>query len=183
MTHEEFFDRISGILGPIGCRPDDGEDYRDPPLEVIRYDLRPVRLHWFPVLGHALSVVAFVRQPADLSSSSSDLRRLLDRIGRAVHGRYPPWPKGGPGLVIGLTSVVISPEPIGPADEESLASAIPRERRSRIIPLALIRVNLGQEAMAIAPAPDLKDLFPEPFAIADEMSQSLGRFVPPLELG
>ena len=182
MTHEEFFDRIDEALGPIGCRADDGEDYRAPPLDVIRYDLRAVRLHWMPVIGKALSVVAFVRQPIDLSSAPSDLRRLVERLGRAVHGRYPPWPRGGPGLVVGLTTVLISPEPIGPADEGRLAEALPQGRRSRIIPMSLIRVNLGQEAMAIAPGPDMRPLFPEPFAIADELSRSLGRFVPPLEL-
>jgi hypothetical protein len=182
MTHEEFFTRIAAPLGAIGCRTEDGEDYHEPPLDVVRYEVRPVRIHWLPVLGRALSVVAFVRQPVDLSSSAADSRLLLDRVRRAVHGRFPPWPKGGPGLVIGLTTVVLTPEPIGPADEGVLAGTISSDRRSRVIPMGLIRINLGQEAMAIAPSPDMRDLFPEPVSIADELSRALGRFVPPLEL-
>jgi hypothetical protein len=182
MTHEEFFGRITTRLGEIGCRTEDGEDYRNPPLDVIRYEVRPVRIHWFPVLGRALSVVAFVRHPVDLSSSTADARLVLDRVRRAVNGRFPSWPKGGPGLAIALTTVIITPEPIGPADEDVLVRAIPTDRRSRIIPMGLIRINLGQEAMAIARGPEMSDLFPEAASIADEFSGTLGRFVPLLEL-
>lgn len=182
MTYEEYFDQISTLLEPLALRTDDGEDFRDPPLEVFRYEVRKVRLHWLPVLGRALGVVATVRQPDDLGFDPESYRQLLTRVARAAHGRYPPWPSGGPGLVIGLTTIVLTDDPIGLRDEQQLALALPTDQKSRVVPLGLFRINLEQEALAFAIGPSPRDLFPEPFVLADGLSTTLGRFVPPLEL-
>ncbi|RUL89509.1 hypothetical protein [Tautonia sociabilis] len=182
MTHEQFFGRIEAILRPMGFQEDDGEEFLDPPLDVLRYESRKTRLHWVPVLGRALGVVAIARQPVDLSGSPPDQRRLIERLSRAVHGRFPPWPRGGSGLVIGLTAVVLTPAPIRFDEEETLGSALAVDRRSRVVPLGLLRINLGQEAMAVAVGPAPLEVFPEPVALADGLAEHLGRFVPPLEL-
>ena len=178
MTEPEFFERIAALLGPLGAVEDDGEEFREPPLDVLRYDRRVVRMHWAPVVGTALSVVATVRQPVDVGLAGNGYARLLDRLSRAVIGRYPSWPRGRAGLVVALTAIVLTPEPIAPDDERRLASSLPADRRGRVVTLGAIRVNLGQEAMAAALSPGPRDLFPEPYVLADGLAESLRRFVP-----
>ncbi|MEW4567070.1 hypothetical protein AB1L88_04315 [Tautonia sp. JC769] len=182
MTYEEFFDLCSRLLRPLHCSCDDGEDFQDPPLDVLRYEVRAVRLHWIPVVGRALSVVAIVHQPRDVTATAASHRELLLRVARAVHGRYPPWPSGGPGFVVGLTTVVVTTDPVTPSDEQFLPLALPSPSRTRVVPMGLIRVNLEQEAFAFAIGPSPQDLFPEAVTLADGFSQVLGRFVPPLDL-
>lgn len=182
MTYEEFFEECSQLLRPLHYSSDDGEEFRDPPLDVLRYEVRKVRLHWIPILGRALGVVAIIHQPKDVTASAASHRELLLRVSRAVHGRYPPWPSGGPGLVIGLTTVIVTTDLIAPQDEQFLALALPGPPRSRIVPMGLLRVNLEQEAFAFAIGPSPQDLFPEAMTLADGLSRVLGRFVPPLDL-
>jgi len=96
----------------------------------------------------------------------------------AVNGRFPPSRRLGLGGV-GLTVVVLTPEPIAAEDDEVLKAALGGATgRSRVVPLGLIRINLGQEAMSfqIAQGPD--DLFPEPVALADALTVKFRRFVP-----
>ena len=57
MIEDELFARITPVLRPLGAVPDEGEEFREPPLDVLRYYHRPVRLHWVPVLGRGTSVV------------------------------------------------------------------------------------------------------------------------------
>ncbi len=182
MIEPEFLDRIGTLLEPIGATPDEGESFRDPILDVLRYDRRPIRLHWFPVLGRALSVVAVVRNPLDITFTLAGYRELLNRTARAVHSRFPPWPRGGPGFAITLTTVVLTPEPITPEDEAKLQQAFPEHRRSRVVPIAIIRANLGQEAMAIAFNAIDQEMIPEPFTLVDGFSDVLRQFVPPTDL-
>jgi hypothetical protein len=85
------------------------------------------------------------------------------------------------GLVIGLTVLVLTPEPIGPDDDATLGQILgglsARRTRTRAVPLGLLRVNLGQEALAFALVPGPAGLFAEPEALADALSLHLRRFV------
>ena len=185
MIEDDFFELIDPILRPTGSIAEDGEDYRDPPLDVLRYYRRPVRLHWVPWFGRALSVVAVVRQPLDIGLSVADYQRFLTRLAMAVNGRFPPWQKQGPrGLVIGLTTVVLTPEPIGPEDDPILGQVLGSlgRGRTRAVPFGVIRVNLGQEATSFALAKSDDQLFPEPLLLADALTERLRRFVPLMEL-
>jgi hypothetical protein len=209
MIEEQFFDAIDPVLRGTGAVVEAGEEFRTPPLEVLRYYFRPVRLHWLPFLGRASSVVAVVRQPVDVGFRPDDYRIFLTRIARAVNGRFPPWTwtwtwsgsgtgrrrwlrpwlwwrgrdrSASGGLVIGLTALVLTPEPIGPDDDATLQQLLgtlsARHTRTRTVPLGLLRVNLGQEALAFALAPGPAGLFVEPEALADALSLRLRRFVP-----
>jgi hypothetical protein len=180
MIEDELFAWIDPVLRALGSTPEVGEEFREPPLDVLRYYHRPVRLSWVPVLGRAVSVVAVARQPIDVGLSIEGYRRFLKRLALAVNGRYPPWRRGG--LIIGLTVVVLTPEPIAPDDDATLREALggPARTGTRAVPLGFIRLNLGQEAMALALASGPDGLFPEPEALADALTPHFRRFVPVL---
>jgi hypothetical protein len=155
-----------------------GEEFREPPLAVIRYYRRLVRLSWIPILGQSQSVVAVVRQPVDVDGSAAGYKRLLIRLAMAANGRFPPWR----GLVIGLTALILTPEPIGPGDDAMLGEVIGTKlRRMRVVPFGIIRANLGQEAMAMAVSASPDGLFTEPIRLADLLCEHLRRFVPLVE--
>ena len=67
--------------------------------------------------------------------------------------------------------MILTPEPIGPEDDATLTrilgSLSALKTRTRAVPLGLLRVNLGQEALAFALAPGPDRLFGEPEALAD----------------
>jgi hypothetical protein len=84
--------------------------------------------------------------------------------------------------MIGLTVVVLTPEPIGPDDDTVLSKALAPAVRTRVVPLGLLRVNLGQEAMAMALTSSPDSLFPEPVALADALTVKLRRFVSLLDV-
>lgn len=177
MIEDEFFALIEPVMRTSGSVLEDGEEFRAPPLDVLRYYRRPVRLHWVPVLGRALSVVAVVRQPVDIGLSTEGYRRFLTRLAMAVNGRFPFW-RGHRGLVIGLTTLVLTPEPIGPEDDAILGTTLARLGRTRAVPLGVIRINLGQEAISFALATSPDQLFPEPLLLADALTPRFRRFVP-----
>lgn len=179
MLEDQLFDIIGPALTRLGSRLDEGEEFREPPLDVLRYYRRPVRLHWTPMIGRAQSVVAVARQPIDvgLSGTPADYRALLARLAMAVNGRYPPGRRLGFGCV-GLTAVVLTPEPIAAEDDDRLDAALKAPARSRVVPLGLIRLNLGQEAMSFRVAGGPDGLFPEPVALADALTPRFRRFVP-----
>ena len=181
MIESDLFEVIDPCLRTAGTVVEEGDDYRTPPLDVLRYYCRPVRLHWIPILGRGLGVVAVVRQPVDVGLSTADYRRFLSRLAMAVNARYPPWHRQG-GSVIGLTCLVLTPEPIGPGDDAVLGTVLGRLPRMRAVSLAVIRVNLGQEAMSLALTSDPGNLFPEVLALADALTLRLRRFVPMLEV-
>ena len=95
----------------------------------------------------------------------------------AVNGRFPPGRKLGWGS-IGLTIVALTPEPIAAQDDALMKVALEARTRSRVFPLGLIRLNLGQEAMSFQLAGSTDDLFPEPVALADALTARFRRFVP-----
>ncbi|WP_435017729.1 hypothetical protein TA3x_005349 [Tundrisphaera sp. TA3] len=180
MLEESFFDHIDPVLAPLGFLPEDGEEFRDPPLDVLRYYRRPVRLHWLPLLGRSQSVVAVARQPVDIGVAGKpggDLAAFLGRACEAADGRFPPGRAYGWGS-LGLTVVMLTPEPIGAGDDEALEKALAARRRSRAIPFGLIRVNLGQEAMAYRIIEGPGGLFPEPAALVDALTSRFRRLVP-----
>jgi hypothetical protein len=179
LLEDQLLDLIEPIVKALGARAEPGEDYREPPLDVVRYFRRPVKLHWLPMIGRAQSVVAVVRQPVDvgISGPSKDYKTFFDRLTRAVNGRFPPCQKLGWGS-IGLTIVALTPEPIAAEDDALLKTALEKTKRSRVVPLGVVRVNLGQEAMAFQLAGGSDDLFPEPIQIADAMTLQFRRFVP-----
>ena len=182
MIEDDFFAIIDPVLRAAGSTPEIGEEYRTPALDVLRYYRRPVRLHWVPLLGGALSVVAVARQPVDIGFSAESYRQLLGRLALAVNGRFPPW-RGRPSLAIGLTAVVLTPEPIGPGDDAVLGSLLTASPlgRTRAVPFGVIRLNLGQEAVSFALASSPDSLFSEPVLLADALSERFRRFVPLLE--
>ncbi len=199
MIEDRLFENIDPILRAAGAVVEAGEEYQTPPLEVLRYYYRPVRIHWVPLLGRASSVVAVVRQPVDIGFRPDDYRTFLTRVARAVNGRFPPWTWRWPrpwlrgrdvsaagGLVIGLTVLVLTPEPIGPEDDATLGQILgglsALRTRTRVVPLGLLRVNLGQEALAFTLAPGPAGLFSEPEALADALSLHFRRFVPLMEV-
>jgi hypothetical protein len=178
MIEDELFAIIDPVLRAAGALPEEGEDYRDPPLDVLRYYRRPVKLGWVPWFGRALSIVAVVRQPLDIVGlTTPGYRHFLTRLAMAVNSRFPPWipPRAS---VIGLTTVVLTFEPIGPGDDARLGTALGRLPRLRAVPFGLIRINLGQEALALALTAHPDQLFPESAALADALVPHLRRYVP-----
>jgi hypothetical protein len=178
MLEDQFIELIDPLVRAGGSVLEVGEEFREPPLSVLRYYRRRVSLNWVPILGEAHSVVAIVRQPIDIDSSKSAQSRLLTRLAMAVNGRFPPWR----GLVIGLTALVLTPEPIAPADDAMLRDVLGvKLGRMRVVPFGLIRVNLGQEAIALAVNSGPDELFTEPTLLADPLCEKFRRYVPLME--
>jgi hypothetical protein len=182
MTEDAFFQLIDPVLGAAGAIIEDGEEFQQPRLDVLRYYQRGVKLHWVPWFGSGLSVVVVVRQPEDIGFAVRNYTTFLTRIAMAVNGRFPPWGLGRhpKGLVLGMTAVVLTPEPIGPGDDGILRDVVSGRPlpRQRAVPLGLIRANLGQEAMAFALTSGPPGAFTEPVALADALTVHLRRFVP-----
>ncbi len=180
MLEDQLFDLIDPGLRQAGATLEHGEEFRQPPLDVLRYYRRAVRWSGIPIVGRAVSVVAVVRQPVDIELSDVGYTRLLTRLAQVVSSRFPPWK----GLAIGLTGLVVTPEPIGPGDDAVLGRVLGGSlRRFRVVPVGLIRVNLGQEATSFALTSSPDQLFTEPARLADTLSEHLRRFVPLIEMG
>ncbi|MDB5353533.1 MAG: hypothetical protein JWN86_4780 [Planctomycetota bacterium] len=180
MIEEDLFELLDSVLSPLGARSEDGDESRDRPLDVLRYYVRPVRLSALPIVGRGLSVVAVCRQPIDVGMVGDGYRKLIERLARVVNTRFPPIRRGR-GLTLGMTAVVTTPEPIGPEDDAILARILDPVSRARAVPLGVLRVNLGQEAVSFSLRRGPLGVFPEPEAVADALSARLRRFVPLLE--
>jgi hypothetical protein len=178
MLEDQFIELIDPLLNARGSVLEVGEEFHEPPLSVLRYYRRRVVLNWLPIFGEAHSVVAVVRQPVDIDGTQAGQTRLLTRLAMAANGRFPPWR----GLVIGMTAVVLTPEPIQPADDATLREALAvKLGRMRVVPFGLIRVNLGQEAIALAVSSSPDELFTEPTLLADALCEQFRRYVPLIE--
>lgn len=165
---------IEPPLRELGSVREAGESFLQPALDVIAYYPRRVRLSWVPFVGRALGLVAVLRQPADIEGTAGGYQRLLTRLAMAANGRFPPWQ----GVVIGLTAVVLTPEPIAPGDDAVLRQALETKlRKMRVVPFGLVRVNLGQEALALALSASPDDLFPEPVRLGEVLCEHLKRYV------
>ena len=178
MIEDRFFELIDPVLRALGAVPEDGEEYRAPPLDVLRYYRRATRLHWVPLLGRGQSIVTVARQPVDVVPSAEGYRTLLTRLTMAVNGRFPPSLRAG--LALGMTAVVLAAEPITPEDDTLLGKLIDGRPlpRQRAVPLGVIHVNLAQEGIAFALASGPPGVFPEPVALADALTPHFRRFVP-----
>lgn len=171
MLLESLLERVEPVLKGLGHLVEPGEEFRAPPLDVERYFHRSTRLHWLPVIGRGVGVVAVARQPFDVEFSLPGYSRLLERLALAVNGRFPPRL----GLSVGLSAIVLTPEPIQPTDEEVLGK-LPRSMpRTRVTLVSLYRLNLGQEAMSTLLT---KSPFEEPPVLYDCLSGAFRQFLP-----
>ncbi len=179
MVEDRFIELIEPVLRELGSVREAGESFREPPLDVLGYYPRRVRLGRLPVIGRALGVVMVVRQPVDIEGTRAGYHRLLTRMAMAANGRFPPWR----GLVLGLTAILLTPEPIGPGDDALLRQVLDvKLRRMRVVPFGLLRINLGQEAIALAINSSPNQLFPEPTRLADVLCEHFRRYVPLIDL-
>jgi hypothetical protein len=179
MLEDQFIELIDPLLRTNGSVLEDGEEFREPALTVIRYYRRAASLNRLPIFGKAHSVVAVVRQPVDIDGSPASHTQFLTRLAMAANGRFSPWK----GIVIGLTALVLTPEPIGPADDAMLREVLGvKLGRMRVVPFGLIRVNLGQEAIALAVNSSPDNLFTEPTLLADALCEQFRRYVPLMEV-
>jgi hypothetical protein len=179
MTEKDLFDCIDGVLRPLGFVSDLGEEFPTPELDILRYDVRRVRLSWVPVVGRGLSVMAVVREPGDLRCEVPGCLALADRVGKALNNRFALVGRYG-GLAIGLTTIVLARGPLQPADEGMLEAALPRVPRGRATHLGWFRIDLEREAMAVALRPGPAGVFPETALLSDALGARLGRFLPPV---
>jgi hypothetical protein len=178
MLEDQLIELIDPLLRAQGATLEDGEEFREPPLAVLRYYRRVASLNRVPIFGKGQSVVAVVRQPVDIDGSEKSYSQLMIRLAMAANGRFPPWK----GLVIGLTALVLTPEPIEPGDDAILGDVLKvKLGRMRVVPFGLIRVNLGQEAIAHAISTSPDDLFTEPTLLADLLCEQFRRYVPLIE--
>ena len=182
MIEDDLFSLMDAVLHPLGAASEAGDESREPPLDVLGYYARPVRASMIPILGRGLSVVAVCRQPVDVGFARDGYRALVERLALVVNTRFPPVKKGR-GVLLGMTAVVATPEPIGPDEDAALERVLGPVPRTRAVPLGVFRVNLGQEAVSFALRRGPADLFPEPEALADALSVRLRRFVPLLDMG
>lgn len=181
MLEDDLLALVDKALRPLGAKARAGESYREPPLDVLVYHDRPVRLHWVPLFGRALSLVTVLRQPADIAADAAGYRKLVERIALVASRRFPPWrPRSG--LAIGLSTIVVTPEPLRPEDDAMLPQALVAKARTRAVPMALFRLNLTQEAVAMALAKGPEGLFTEPETLADMLAEHFKRFVPTVEM-
>jgi hypothetical protein len=179
MLADDLQELMSSVLVPLGCSSEPGDELREPPLELLSYYTRSVRISALPILGRGLSVVALVRQPIDISIANYE--RLMERVAKVINTRFPPV-RGGRGLTLGFTTVVTTPEPIQPEDDASLEKVLSITNvRNRAVPLGVFRVNLGQEAVSFSLRRGPENLFPEPDALADALSIRLRRFAKLME--
>ena len=85
-------------------------------------------------------------------------------------------------LVLGVRRQVVVAEPIGHEDDTLMQKTLAPASRKRVVPLGLLRLNLGQEAMAMALTTSPEGLFPEPVALADTLTTKFRRFVSLMEI-
>jgi hypothetical protein len=98
-------------------------------------------------------------------------------LAKAANGRFPPWKDKRPGAIL-LIAVQLTPEPIKDSDEERLKSVLGHWTGTRVVPASLVRINLGQGAMASILAEGLPRDLPEIGRLLDGWSASFPRFVP-----
>ena len=120
MIEDQVIELIEPLLQAGGRSSKTGKSFASRRSRCFVIIASPVRLNWIPIVGNALSVVMVVRQPVDIEGSRTGYERLLTRLGMAVNGRFPPWR----GLAIGLTALVLTPEPIGPGDDAMLQEVL-----------------------------------------------------------
>jgi hypothetical protein len=169
---------VDTALAPGAMLAHEGQAYQKPRLDVIRHYTRRVRTSWLPLVGRALSLVAVVEHPDDLTLDASGCRTLLERVGTVMSARHSPFE----GLSLAISTLVVTQNPIEPDDDPMLAKGLVPQPRLRMVPLALFKINLSDTTMAQSYRAGPGDLFPEPALLSDVLCRSLRRYVPFLDV-
>ena len=177
MLEEDLLENWQNWLGEQGWTYEEGEEYREPALDILGLGMKKIRLSRIPLFGRGLAVVAICRHPFDLRSDSEGLKQWIERLARAVNGRFPPWKMKRPGAIL-LIAVQLTPEPIQDVDEERLKSVLGQWTGTRVVPASVVRINLGQGAMASILAEGLPRDLPEIGQLLDNWAGRFQRFVP-----
>lgn len=177
MLETDLLEQFRDWLATHGWQHDDGEEFSQPPLDILALGVKRIRLSRLPLFGRGLAVIAISRHPIDLPSDPTGLKQWADRLARAVNGRFPPWKIRRPGAIL-LIAVQLTPEPITGSDEDRLKTVLGHWTGTRAVPAAAIRLNLGQNAMASILAEGLPRDLPELASLVDDWATRFQRFVP-----
>jgi hypothetical protein len=177
MPEDDFLSDLSAWAKANLWQPLEGETFSQPPLEVLTYAAKPIRLSRLPLFGRGLAVLAVTRHPVDLKSDTQGLKSWAQRLAKAVNGQYPPWKKLRPGAVL-LIAVQLTPEPIRGEDEEKYKPVLGLWTGTRVVPAGILRINLGQQAMASVLAEGLPRDLPEVGNLVDNWGMKFSRFLP-----
>lgn len=177
MLEPDLLEEFRAWLTDNSWQYDEGEEFHQPPLDLLALGVKRIRLSRVPLFGRGLAVVAICRHPQDLRSDSTGLKQWADRLAQAVNGRFPPWKIRRPGAIL-LIAVQLTPEPITAADEDRLKTVLGHWTRTRVIPAALVRINLGQMAFSSILADGLTQSLPEIGSLVDTWASQFQRFVP-----
>ncbi len=101
-------------------------------------------------------------------------RALLARVARAASSRFSPLQ----GLSIGLSTIILTDDPIAPDDDRDLQSALEHLPKFRSVLLGAFRVNLDQQALSLALVRGPDGLFSEPEVLAETLTPQFRRYVP-----
>ena len=81
MIEDQLVELIEPLLEQAGSSFQGGEEFRDPPLDVLRYYRRSVQIGRIPLVGRAQSVALLCRQPVDIEGHPTIVRAFADPIG------------------------------------------------------------------------------------------------------
>jgi hypothetical protein len=177
MLQDDLINDWNSWLKSSQWQAHEGEEFRDPPLDVLAYGVKAIRLSYVPVFGRGLAVVAMSRHPIDLKSDTAGLKLWIERLAKAVNGLVPPWKSFRPGAVL-LIAVQLTPEPINGSDEDQIKPVLGHWTGTRVVPAGIVRINLGQNAMSSVLAEGLPRDLPEIGQLVDQWSSHFQRFVP-----
>lgn len=173
----DFLRLVDDALARQAMRPHEGQAYQKPAVDVIRHYTQRVRTSRVPLLGRALSIVAIVEHPGDLTLDTPGCRALIERVGTIMSARYSPLQA----LSLALTTLVVSETPVHPDDDATLAHALVDQPRLRTVPMGFFKINLADRTMAQAVRPGPDNLFVEGAQLADILAGTFRRLVPFLD--
>lgn len=177
MIENDFLEQWQQWLKDHQWFMEDGEEFSQPPLEVLAFGVKPIRLSRLPLFGRGYAVVALTRHPIDLKSDEIGLKSWVERLSKAINGRILPWKTWRPGAVL-MIAVQLTPEPIKGEEEERFKKVLGHWTGTRVVPAGIVRVNLGQMAMSSLMADGLTRDLPELAKLIDTWSNQFQRFVP-----
>ena len=178
MIENDLCATIEEVLKQLDRKREIGAELSDPPLEILGYYQGAERLGAVPWFGRGLSATVVARQPLALSfKNRDDYRRFIRQLAFATRGRFSPW-KWTRGPALTLAVVVLTAEPIEAEDDQILAEILNRNERRAAAVTGIIRLNLAQEAMAVALKQPPGDRFADAALIAESLSTRFRRFVP-----
>lgn len=181
MTEDDLRDWLDSAMRDLGCVFEPGNEQQSPPLEVLGYYVRRVRITWVPIVGQGLSIVAVCRMPSDLTGTERIYRDLIERLSELVNSRFPPIFKSR-GITLGLSVIVLTNQMISADEDSRLARVLEPVLRTRVVPLSIFVVNLEQDTFASSLKRGPEGLFPESESIADGFASKFRRFLPLINL-